>query len=99
MKTNYDIIIRPILTEKAVNENEKYNKLVFEVALDASKIEIRKAFEDVFGVKVKDVKTVIVKPKPKRVGFGKPGFTKKWKKAIVKVESEKPINIAELIWS
>ncbi len=99
MRTSYDIIIRPILTEKAVNENEKYNKLVFEVALDATKVEIRKAFEDVFGVKVKDVKTVIVKPKPKRVGFGKPGFTKKWKKAIVKVESEKPINIAELIWS
>ncbi len=97
MKTSYDIIIRPILTEKAVNENEKFNKLVFEVALDASKIEIRKAFEDVFGVKVKDVKTVIIKPKPKRVGMGKPGFTKKWKKAIVKVESEKPINIAELI--
>ncbi len=97
MRTSYDIIIRPILTEKAVNENEKYNKLVFEVALDATKVEIRKAFEDVFGVKVKDVKTVIVKPKPKRVGFGKPGFTKKWKKAIVKVESEKPINIAELI--
>lgn len=99
MKTSYDIIIRPILTEKAVNENEKYNKLVFEVALDASKVEIRKAFEDVFGVKVKDVKTVIIKPKPKRVGFGQPGFTRKWKKAIVKVESEKPINIAELIWS
>jgi len=98
MKNPYDILIRPVLTEKAVLDNEKNNKLVFEVAMDANKIEIRKAVEDVFGVKVKDVNTVIVKPKPKRVGFGKYGFTKKWKKAIVQVESEKPVNIAELIW-
>ncbi|ACO04068.1 MAG TPA: 50S ribosomal protein L23 [Persephonella sp.] len=96
-RTPYDILIRPVLTEKAVAQNEKENKLVFEVPLDANKIEIRKAVEEVFGVKVKEVRTVIVKPKPKRVGFGKPGFTKKWKKAIVKIESEKPINIAELI--
>ena len=96
-KTPYDILIRPVLTEKAVKQNEKENKLVFEVAMDANKIEIRKAVEEVFGVKVKEVRTLIVKPKQKRVGFGKPGYTKKWKKAIVKIESEKPINIAELI--
>ncbi len=96
-KTPYDILIRPVLTEKAVKQNEKENKLVFEVAMDANKIEIRKAVEEIFGVKVKEVRTMIVKPKQKRVGFGKPGYTKKWKKAIVKIESEKPINIAELI--
>lgn len=97
VKTPYDIIIRPVLTEKAVKLNEKENKLVFEVAMDANKIEIRKAVEEIFGVKVKEVRTMIVKPKQKRVGFGKPGYTKKWKKAIVRIESEKPINIAELI--
>lgn len=97
MRTPYDILIRPVLTEKAVNQNEKENKLVFEVALDANKVEIKKAVEEVFGVKVKEVKTIIVKPKRKRVGFNKPGFTKKWKKAIVKIESDKPINIAELV--
>jgi len=96
-KTPYDILIRPVLTEKAVKQNEKENKLVFEVAMDANKIEIRKAVEEIFGVKVKEVKTMIVKPKQKRVGFGKPGYTKKWKKAIVRIESEEPINIAELI--
>ncbi len=96
-KTPYDVLIRPVLTEKAVRQNEKENKLVFEVSMDANKIEIRKAVEEIFGVKVKEVRTMIVKPKQKRVGFGKPGYTKKWKKAIVKVESEKPINIAELI--
>ncbi len=97
MKTPYDILIRPVLTEKAVNQNEKENKLVFEVALDATKPEIKQAVEQILGVKVKSVRTMIVKPKPKRVGFRNPGFTKKWKKAIVKIESEKPINIAELI--
>ncbi|HHG75549.1 MAG TPA: 50S ribosomal protein L23 [Persephonella sp.] len=97
VRTPYDILIRPVLTEKAVNLNEKENKLVFEVALDANKIEIRKAVEEIFGVKVKEVRTMIVKPKQKRVGYGKPGYTKKWKKAIVKIESEEPINIAELI--
>ena len=97
IRTPYDILIRPVLTEKAVNLNEKENKLVFEVAMDANKIEIRKAVEEIFGVKVKEVRTMIVKPKQKRVGYGKPGYTKKWKKAIVRIESEKPINIAELI--
>jgi len=96
-KNPYDILIRPVLTEKAVKQNEKENKLVFEVAMDANKIDIRKAVEEILGVKVKEVRTMIVKPKQKRVGFGKPGYTKKWKKAIVRIESEKPINIAELI--
>ncbi len=97
MRTPHDILIRPVLTEKAVNANEKENKLTFEVAMDANKIEIKKAVEDIFGVKVKEVRTMIVKPKKKRVGFNKPGYTKKWKKAIVKIDSEKPINIAELV--
>ncbi|WP_297455037.1 50S ribosomal protein L23 [Persephonella sp.] len=96
-RTPYDILIRPVLTEKAVKQNEKENKLVFEVPLDANKIEIKKAVEQVFGVKVKEVRTMIVKPKQKRVGLSKPGYTKKWKKAIVRIESEEPINIAELI--
>jgi len=99
-KTPYDILIRPVLTEKAVNQNEKEGKLVFEVPLDANKIEIRRAVEEIFKdkkIKVKSVRTQIVKPKPKRVGFGKLGHTKRWKKAIVKIESEEPINLSELI--
>jgi large subunit ribosomal protein L23 len=99
-KTPYDILIRPVLTEKAVKQNEKEGKLVFEVPLDANKIEIRKAVEEIFKdkkVKVKSVRTMIVKPKPKRVGFGKLGKTKKWKKAIIRIEAEEPINLSELI--
>ncbi len=97
MKTPYDIIIRPVITEKTVKLNEKENQLVFEVAKDANKIEIKKAVEEILGVKVLDVRTTTVKPKQKRVGFGKPGYTKSWKKAYVKVKSEKPINISELV--
>ncbi|MEZ0322747.1 MAG: 50S ribosomal protein L23 [Hydrogenothermaceae bacterium] len=96
MKTPYDVIIRPVITEKTVKDNEKNNVLVFEVAKDANKIEIKKAVEEVFGLKVKEVRTLIVKPKPKRFGFRSSGYKKAWKKAIVKVVSEKPINIAEL---
>lgn len=96
MRTVYDIIKRPIITEKAVKDNEKNGVLVFEVDKDANKIEIRKAVEEIFGVKVKEVRTLIVKPKPKRFGFKSSGYKKAWKKAIVKVVSEKPINIAEL---
>ncbi len=97
MKTPYDILIRPVITEKTVKLNEKQNQLVFEVAKDANKIEIKKAVEEVLGVKVVDVRTTMVRPKQKRVGFGKPGYTKSWKKAYVTIESEKPINIAELV--
>lgn len=96
MKTTYDIIKRPIITEKAVKDNEKNGVLVFEVDMKANKIEIRKAVEEIFGVKVKEVRTLIVKPKPKRFGFRSSGYKKAWKKAIVKVVSEQPINIAEL---
>lgn len=96
MRTAYDILKRPIITEKAVKDNEKNGVLTFEVDMDANKIEIRRAVEEVFGVKVKEVRTVIVKPKPKRFGFRSSGYKKAWKKAIVKVVSEQPINIAEL---
>ena len=99
-RTAYDILIRPVLTEKAVKQNEKEGKLVFEVPVDVNKIEIRKAVEEVFKdkkIKVKSVRTVIIKPKPKRVGFGKLGKTKRWKKAIIRIEAEEPINIAEII--
>ncbi|MCX7760907.1 MAG: 50S ribosomal protein L23 [Hydrogenothermaceae bacterium] len=96
MKTAYDIIIRPVITEKVVKDNEKNNVLVFEVAMDANKIEVKKAVEEIFGLKVKEVRTLIVKPKPKRFGFRSSGYKKSWKKAIVKVISEKPVNIAEL---
>lgn len=76
-----EIIIRPIISERSFDMQE-YNRYTFEVAKDANKIEIAKAVEEIFGVKVKKVNTVNVKPKKKRVRYVA-GLTRTWKKAIV----------------
>ncbi|SHE73975.1 LSU ribosomal protein L23P [Marinitoga hydrogenitolerans DSM 16785] len=80
---NYDIIIKPILTEKTYMLMSE-NKYTFEVAKDATKPEIKKAVEDIFNVKVEKVNVMNVKPKPKRLGRFE-GKTRSWKKAIVKL--------------
>lgn len=76
-----DIIIRPVITERAFDMQE-YNRYTFEVAPDANKIEIAKAVEEIFSVKVVKVNTANVKPKAKRTRY-KVGFTRSWKKAVV----------------
>lgn len=77
----HDIIIRPIITEKS-SSLMSMNKYTFEVLPKANKIEIRKAVEEVFKVKVTSVHTMKIKGKPKRMGrfFG---HSRSWKKAIV----------------
>lgn len=77
-----DVIKAPIITEKAANIQADGKKIVLEVAKDANKIQIRQAVESAFGVKVKSVNTVNVRPKKKRVGRYT-GTTKAYKKAIV----------------
>jgi large subunit ribosomal protein L23 len=77
-----DVIKRPIaLTEKAARLREG-NQVVFEVALDANKIQIKSAVESLFAVKVADVNTLVQRGKPRRLGriMGK---RPNWKKAIV----------------
>jgi large subunit ribosomal protein L23 len=83
MKAPYQIILRPLLTEKANELKESLSKVVFEVAPDANKIEIRKAVESAFaGVKVESVHTQIVRGKWKRQGRFV-GRRKNWKRAII----------------
>lgn len=77
----YDIIVRPVVTEKS-SRLMQMNKYTFEVHPQANKIEIRKAVETVFGVKVSSVHTMQVRSKPKRMGAFV-GHTRSWKKAIV----------------
>ncbi len=91
----YEIILRPVITEKSNRLMEGYNKYTFEVALDASKSEIKNAIQELFGVKVKKVNTMIVKPKKKRVigRFRQYGTTKRWKKAIVTLEPGESIDL------
>ena len=82
----HDIIRRPIVTEKSMmGIGEK--KYTFEVAKSANKIEIKKAIEEVFGVKVKSVNTVNVTGKYKRMGANI-GKRPDWKKAIVTLKED-----------
>ena len=76
-----DVIIRPVITEHSYDAMEN-NVYTFEVAKDANKVEIAKAVEEIFDVKVVKVNTLNVKPKPKRVRYQR-GYTRTWKKAMV----------------
>ena len=78
-----EIIIRPIITEHSYDVMAN-NVYTFEVHKDANKVEIAKAVEEIFKVKVVKVNTLNVKAKPKRVRQ-QPGFTRTWKKAMVTV--------------
>ena len=77
-----DILIRPIITERATTLKERENKVAFEVAKEASKHQIRDAVEKVYGVGVTDVRTMIVHGKLKRRGRSI-GKRPNWKKALV----------------
>ena len=80
--TAYDIIKRPIITEQSMAETEA-KKYTFEVAKDANKIEIAKAVEEIFGVKVAKVNTLNMQGKAKRMGRYPAGRRPDWKKAMV----------------
>ena len=88
---SYDLIRRPIITEKATNASEN-GAVVFEVAMDASKPDIKKAVEELFKVKVKGVNIVITKGKVKRFK-GKLGRRKDVKKAYVMLQDGNTIDV------
>ena len=95
MKTAYDIVIRPIITEQSM-EDLDIKKYAFEVAKDANKVEIKKAIEEIFGVTVIKVNTINVRGKSKRTGAYPKGKTASWKKAVVKLsEDSKNIELFE----
>ena len=83
----YDIIIRPIITERSM-AGVAEKKYVFEVAKNAGKIEIKKAVEEIFGVKVASVNTINMPAKAKRLGAARPGMTRSWKKAYVQLTAD-----------
>ena len=86
MKTAYDIIIKPVITEQSMEATED-KKYVFQVAIDANKIEIKKAVEEIFGVKVEKVNTIRMDGKEKRMGVHI-GRRANWKKAMVKLTAD-----------
>ena len=90
MMTSYEIIKKPIITENSMDQMAD-KKYTFEVAKEANKIEIKKAVEEIFGVKVEKVTTMRVLVKVKRMGANS-GKRPDWKKAVVKLnENSKTI--------
>ena len=87
MANVYDIIIRPIITERSM-EATADKKYVFEVAPTAGKIEIKNAVEKIFGVKVEKVNTIRMEGKEKRQGAAPAGRRASWKKAMVKLTAD-----------
>lgn len=94
MTDPYEIIERPLLTEKSV-AGAGLGKYTFRVRKTANKIEIGKAVEKVFNVKVDGVNTMIVKGKKKRLGRHPEGMTADWKKAIVTLKPGYKIEVFE----
>jgi large subunit ribosomal protein L23 len=85
MKTT-SVIRRPVVTEKSTTARETANTLVFEVAAGATKVDVKRAVEALFGVKVAEVRTAIAHGKVKRQGrFA--GRRSDWKKAYVRVRA------------
>ena len=79
---DYDIIRRPVITEKTNIQKDEANQITFEVDPRANRIEIKRAVEQIFGVKVTDARTMNVSGKVKRRGRIE-GKRRNWKKAIV----------------
>ena len=84
MKNAYDVIVKPIITAQSMEATED-KKYVFQVAVDATKIDIKRAVEQIFGVKVEKVNTINMQGKEKRQGAYPAGRRASWKKAMVKL--------------
>ncbi len=93
MKTSYDTIKNILRTEKG-SELLPENKYLFHVAMDANKVEIKQAIEEIYNVKVVKVNTSIMQGKWKRLRF-KEGKTPEWKKAVVTLKEGNSIESAK----
>ena len=89
----YKVIVGPHVSEKAAVISELSNQYVFKVAVDATKLEVKKAVEKLFDVSVSNVSTLNVKGKTKRTRFGV-SRRNNWKKAYVRLEQGQEIDFA-----
>ena len=90
------IILQPIVTEKSMEQSETMGKYHFRVHPDANKVEVRRAIEILFDVKVTDVNTMMVRGKSRRRSYRyRTGKTARWKKAIVTLQPGERIEIIE----
>jgi len=88
---NYDVIVGPVITEKATRVSE-HGQVVFKVRLDADKAEIKAAVQNIFGVQVVSVNTLVQKGKTKRFR-GRPGKRNDVKKAFVRLAEGQSIDV------
>ncbi|WP_372808554.1 50S ribosomal protein L23 [Pontiella sp.] len=93
MKNSADIIKKVLLTEKGTMLSELQNKYLFKVAKDANKVEIKRAVEELFNVRVMAVNTMCRKGKKKRQRTAHFGTTAAWKRAVVTLHAEDRINL------
>ena len=87
----HQVIVRPLVTEKGMHRSSRYNAYAFEVNRMATKVDVRRAVEELFNVKVIRVHIQNRKGKPRRSKF-RMGRTQDWKKAIVKLDPENRID-------
>ena len=87
------VLLKPVVSEKSYALMAA-NKYTFRVHPDANKTQVRQAVEEIFGVRVEDVRTVNVRSKPKRRGWTS-GRTREWKKAIVELHPDDSIELFE----
>ena len=88
----YQVIVRPVITEQSMHHANAKNAYAFEVNSKANKVQIRDAVQQIYNVKVVDVRTTNVKGKPRRRGRHI-GHTKSWKKAFVVLHEEHHIDL------
>jgi len=86
----YQVVRRPLITEKGTKQSERYDTYAFEVNVDATKEDIKEAVAQLFDVRVVRVRTQNRRGKPRRVRYQK-GTTRRWKKALVQLHEEDKI--------
>lgn len=88
----YNVIVRPLVTEKGTFQSEAMNAYAFQVNPQANKAQIKQAIEKIYDVKVVEVRTANRKGKPRRYRY-KRGTTSKWKKAVVVLHPDHHIDL------
>lgn len=95
-KNQHDLIRKPIITEKAGDAKDNLNKITFAVDSRANKMEVKKAVESIFKVKVDKINIINVKGKPKKLGRSS-GKRADWKKAVVTVSEGHTIEVFDQV--
>ena len=88
----YQVVIKPLVTEKGTHQAQRLNAYPFQVHKGANKTEIKQAIEKIYNVKVKEVRTANRKGKVRRRGYSK-GLTPSWKKAVIVLHADHAIDL------